>query len=225
MKAFVAAAALTAAAPAFADNLNLLNSDFEVGVVIDPDGVGIGHANLPFPWTSPAPGDGQVSGDTWSHLGAPRGLFPTVNGVFPGSMLAYNGDRWAGGWSFEFISQELTTSLVEGNTYTLFAAIHASNLGSGGSVEVSFGNSVADRSIIAGVFPGTVTLADGWQLRRLDFVASQPMSQATWFHYRSFSPTGEQIYMAVDSIPAPSVGATLALGAFAAFARRRPRAT
>ncbi len=224
MRAFAiaAGAALIAAASASAQTaIQLTNSDFEVGTVIDPDGVGIGHANLPFPWTSPAPGDGGISGDTWSHLGAPRGLFPTVNGVFPATMLAYGGDRWAGGWNFEYISQPVTQSIVAGEDYFIIAGIHASNIGPGGSVEVSFGNSVSDRSFVAGVFPGFVTLADGWQTLRLDFTATQDMATATWFHFRSYNPAGAPVYMAVDSIPAPSGAALLGLGMIAAARRRR----
>ena len=90
-----------------------VNGSFENGPVFDLDGMGVnGHANLPAPWTSPMPGDGFVSGDTWSHLGHPRGLAPTFAGVFNPGMTAYDGDRWAGGWDFEYISQPMNWGIV-----------------------------------------------------------------------------------------------------------------
>lgn len=202
--------------------VNILNADFEVGAVYDPgDGVGTGHANMPAPWTSPSPGDGGVSGDTWSHLGGSRGLHPTVFGVFPASMLAVNGDRWAGAWDFEYISQPLATSLVAGVEYSVFANVHASNYGPGGSVEVSFGTSVSDRTLVAGVLPGTTTIADGWQAKTLVFTATPAMATATWFHFRPINTiSGDNVYMAVDVIPAPG---TAVLVAIATMTLRRRR--
>lgn len=207
---------------ALAATIPLQNGSFETGSLTDwNDGVGIGHAALPGAWTSPSPGNSNVSGDTWSHLGGARGLFPTTVGVFPEGMTAHDGDRWAGGWSFEYISQPLLSALVAGETYTITAAVHASHYGSGGSVEISFGNSVSDRSIVAGVLAGVTTLSDGWQVKSLTFQATEEMAAASWFHFRPFSFTGEDIYMAVDAIPAPSCGALVALASLAVARRRR----
>jgi hypothetical protein len=210
-------AASTAAA---AVPLQVANPSFESGAIYEVDDLGFGHANLPEPWTSPTPGDPFISGDTWSQLGGTRGLLPTANNVFPQSMVAYHGNRWAGGWSFEYISQPLQSGLVAGSEYTIEAAVHASNLGSG-TIEISFGTSASDRSILGGVFPGVTTLADGWQLKSLTFVATPEMAGASWFHFRAYSFTGATTYMAVDTIPAPCTAAILGLACCWTTARRR----
>jgi len=199
--------------------LQIANPSFEFGSVYQIDALGYGHGNLPDPWTSPSPGSPTISGDTWSHLGGTTGLLPTANNVFPADMVAYHGVRWAGGWNFEYISQPLQSGLVAGLEYVIEAAVHASNIG-GGTIEVSFGTSVSDRSIVAGVFPGSTTLADGWQLKTLTFVATPEMADASWFHFRAYSFTGANTYMAVDTIPAPCTAAVLGL-AWCVTTRRR----
>lgn len=217
--AFIAAAAGAASA---ATPVPLVNADFENGSVFDPGDFGYGHANLPAPWSSPSPGNGFVSGDTWSVLGGTRGLLPTVNGVFDAGMTAANGDRWAGAWNFEYISQPLSAELVEGEEYSVFANVHASNYGPGGSIEISFGTSVSDRSVVAGVLPGTTTLADGWQAKTLTFTVTAEMAAATWFHFRPINTIdGRDVYMAVDVIPAPASVGVLMAGCGVLARRRR----
>lgn len=218
-----AVAFLAASSGATPTPIQPLNGSFESGPVFDYDGFGFnGHANLPAPWTSPTPGDGNVSGDTWSHLGNPRGLTPTFAGVFDDTMTAYDGDRWAGAWDFEYISQPMSWGivLVPGQEYSVSAAVHASFYGAGGSVEISFGTSVSDRSMVAGVLPGITTLADGWQVKTLTFTATPEMATATWFHFRPWTADGSNAYLAIDSIPAPGTLALLLTGSLAARRRR-----
>jgi hypothetical protein len=218
----VALVAASAGLASAATPVPLENADFEVGAVFDPGDFGYGHANLPAPWSSPSPGNGFVSGDTWSHLGGTRGLLPNVNGVFDPSMTAANGDRWAGAWNFEYISQPLSAALVEGEEYSVFANVHASNYGPGGSIEISFGTSVGDRTLVAGVLPGTTTLADGWQAKTLTFTVTAEMAAATWFHFRPINTIdSSDVYMAVDVIPAPASVGVVVMGVGLVVRRRR----
>lgn len=158
------------------------NGDFEAGDVFESPigyGYGFGEANMPAPWSSPDPFNPQVSGDTWSHLGAPRGMPPTTIGVFWPSTRAFSGDRWLGAWDFEYIAAPLSIALVPGEEYSISAAIIASNLGHGGTFEVAFGNSVSDRSMVAGVFPGVTVPGEDWVYRTLTFTATPAMASAS----------------------------------------------
>lgn len=209
-------------APSPAAQATLLqNGGFELGnITVD------GHAETPPPWTSSVPLDPFVSWDTWHNDGI-NGLPPTFGGVFS-STSAPEGVRWAGGWGFENIAQQLSAPLTVGQTYQVSALIRMSDytFGYSGRLEIYLGTGVNSYNQLVWSSPA-VTGTDGWVPVSGTFVMPGTGGSLSYFVPKFAADLiYTEVYMGLDDIqltpvPEPGLATILGLGLALAFGFRR----
>ncbi len=200
----------------------ILNGGFETGFV-----TASGSAQLPTPWTSTAPGNIFVSFDTWASGGG-NGLPPWFAGVFTG-VVAAQGKRWAGGWNFENMHQQMAFTLTPGQQYTISALVHAPNAPFGyvaGGWRFKLGPTGAAGTTTIATFAPTVTWSMGWVLQSATFTAPANAGSLQYFFPEVYKTGNLNTYMGIDDIritPVPGAGplALLGLGGAACVSRRR----
>ncbi len=198
------------------------NGNFDTGFVLAG-----GQAYVPSPWSSTGPGNAFVSFDTWDDSST-NGLTPSFAGVFTG-VTANSGHRWAGGWHFEDMHQLMGSTLVPGQQYTIFAAVHAPNAPFGyvpGGWRFGLGATANSVPTIVATFPATVTWSAGWVLQSATFTAPANSASLQYFFPQVYQTGTLNTYMGIDDIsiqrvPAPGALALLGAGGLLCLRRRR----
>ncbi|MCC6677584.1 MAG: hypothetical protein IT436_10615 [Phycisphaerales bacterium] len=197
------------------------NGGFDVGFVASS-----GQAEVPAPWTSTGPGNPFISFDTWDDSGA-NGLIPSFAGVFTG-VTAHSGHRWAGGWDFENMSQQLSSTLIPGQQYTVSAWVHTADTTFGyavGGWQFGLGATASSTPAIFAVFPATATWSAGWVFQSATFTAPATSASTPYFFPQVYKPGSLSVYMGIDdvqirAVPGPGPAALIAAGTIAAIRRR-----
>lgn len=209
---------------ASAASAQLTNTGFDIGNV--PSG---GMGQLPSPWSSTAPGNTNISFDTWDDTGA-NGIIPTFAAVFSG-VTAHSGNRWSGGWNFENMSQLMSFTLTPGQTYQIDAWVHAPQPSGGyiaGGFQFGLGATATSSPSIVAVFPPIVTWSAGWVLQSATFTAPSNASTLPYFFPQVYALPGTNSYMGIDDVSihaVPSPGSAALLGLSGALILRRRRTT
>lgn len=203
-------------------NAQILNGGFENGFV-----PAFGSGFTPAPWTSTAPGNIVVAFDTWASSGG-NGLPPSVAGLFTG-VVAAQGKRWAGGFNFENMYQQMAFALTPGQQYTVSALVHAPNINNGyvsGGWRFGLGASGSSTPTIVATFAPTVTWSQGWVLQSATFTAPSNAASLQYFFPQVYKTGATSTYMAIDDIritPVPAAGPIALLGAGGVLCVRRRR--
>lgn len=200
----------------------ILNGGFESGFV-----PAFGSGFTPAPWTSTAPGNIVVAFDTWASSGG-NGLPPSVAGLFTG-VVAAQGQRWAGGFNFENMYQQMAFTLTPGQQYTVSALVHAPNINNGyvsGGWRFGLGASGSSTPLIVATFAPTVTWNQGWVMQSATFTAPGNAASLQYFFPQVYKTGLTSTYMAIDDIritpvPGPGPLALLAAGGPLCVRRRR----
>lgn len=200
----------------------LTNTGFDTGFVLAN-----GQAHVPAPWTSSGPGNAFVSFDTFDDSGS-NGLAPGFAGLFPG-VTAQSGNRWAGGWHFENMSQLMGSTLIPGGVYAVSAWVHAPNAPIGyvpGGWRFGLGANPSSSPTIVATFPATVTWGQGWVFQSATFIAPSNAGALPYFFPQCYQTGTLNTYMAIDSIdlrlvPAPGAMTLAGLAGVAALRRKR----
>lgn len=196
----------------------ILNGDFETGFVNNN-----GHGWTPSPWTSLFPGNTFQSFDTWDSSNT-NGLSPGFNTVFIG-VTAAQGNRWAGGWNFETMFQQMGFALTPNQQYTISALVHAETFGPGGW-EFGLGATANSTPTIVAQFAPTVTWNQGWVLQSATFTAPSNAGSLLYFFPRIYPTGGANCYMGIDDIQihaVPTPGSLALLGLSGVLLKRRRR--
>lgn len=225
LRSLATSMALAAAActmPVHRAGAQILNGGFESGVV-----PAFGSGYVPAPWTSTAPGNIVVSFDTWASSGG-NGLPPSVAGLFTG-VVAAQGQRWAGGFNFENMYQQMAFTLTPGQQYTVSALVHAPNSNVGwvsGGWRFGLGASGSSTPLIVATFAPTVTWNQGWVMQSATFTAPSNAASLQYFFPQVYKTGLTSTYMAIDDIriaPVPGPGPLALLAAGGALCVRRRR--